>query len=374
MTEGLDPAPSARVQTLHVPNTFPPAVPAILCPSTRYFRPFPLLLPLLSFFNSSTPSSFFRSFFTFVVIFRPSSLFFHPRSISPPPPAGLSSLQLGTIPMPSAVALRPPDRTDWTHWMNLQCNGRCRPATALLDDRNMHTCRAALKIDTERRFSHHTAVDSSNEGPSPAKLRRRASQGSLRTKPSPVSRFLSKSSVAVHFPSWDQRSSSPVSPSRNRSADSRLRLSTTVSRGPRPLTARSRSPSASSAPWNSPPSSFQSDYPATLPPTPPEDDSHIAWNPQSEMLLFDDQPHREAGSSAMMDEGPGIDTSSTGRSDTLSSPSDGSTHASSSSGGSPGPRDEMDLQQDVGSWLDHGINVTGKQTPISVFNGFFPGQ
>lgn len=242
--------------------------------------------------------------------------------------------------------------------MNSQCNGRCGPATALLDDRNMHTSRAALKIDTNRRFSQQTALDSSYEGPSPAKLRRRASQGSIRTKPSPVSRFLSKSSVSVHFPSWDQRSSSP---SRNRSADSRLRLSTTVSRGPRPLTAHSHSPSTSSSPWNSPPSSFQSDYPATLPPTPPEDDSHIAWNPKSEMLLFDDHPHQEPGSSVMMDEGPGMDTSSTGRSDTLSSPSGGSSNGSSSSGGSPGPQDEMDLQQDVGSWLDHGINVTGKK-------------
>lgn len=80
------------------------------------------------------------------------------------------------------------------------------------------------------------------------------------------------------------------------------------------------------------------------------------------MLLFDDHPQREPGSSTMMDEGPGVDTSSTGRSDTLSSPSDRSSHGSSSSGGSPGPHDEMDLQQDVGSWLDHGINVTGKQT------------
>jgi hypothetical protein len=243
--------------------------------------------------------------------------------------------------------------------MNSQCNGRCGPATTLLDDRNMHTSRAALKIDTDRRFSHHTALDSlSNEGPSPAKLRRRASQGSLRTKPSPVSRFLSKSSVSVHFPSWDQRGSSP---SRNRSADSRLRLSNTVSRGPRPLTAQSHSPSTSSSPWNSPPSSFQSDYSVTLPPTPPEDDSHIAWNPQSEMLLFDDHPHQEPGSSAMMDEGPGMDTSSTGRSDTLSSSSNGS----SSSGGSPGPHDEMDLQQDVGSWLDHGINVTVSSLGVS---------
>lgn len=263
--------------------------------------------------------------------------------------------------MPSAVALRPLDRNDWLDWMNSrQCNGQCAPATALLDDRNMHTSRAALKIDTDRRFSHHATFDSSYDGPSSAKLRRRASQGSLRTKPSPVSRFLSKSSVAVNFPSWDQRSSSPGSHSRNRPTDSRLRLSTTVSRGPRPLTAHSPSPSTSLSPWNSPPSSFQSDYPSTLPPTPPEDDRHIAWNPQSEMLLFDDHPHRDPGSSAMMDEGPGMDTSSTGRSDSLSSPSDGSSHGSSSSG-SPGLHDEMDLQQDLGSWLDHGVNVTGKE-------------
>jgi len=219
----------------------------------------------------------------------------------------------------------------------------------------MHTA-ATVKIDPERRLSHHSLPDPSTDGSSPAKLRRRASQGSFRTKPSPVSRFLSKGSAAIHFPSWEHRSSTP---SRNRSADSRLRLSTSVSRGPRPLTGHSHS----SSPWNSP-SSFPADYPSTLPPTPPEDDSHIAWNVQSEMLLFDQQPHRKPGSSAMMDDGPGVDTSpTTGPSDTLSSPSDGLSHGSSSSGGSPGPHDEMDCQQDVGSWLDHGINVTGTRYP-----------
>ncbi|KAJ5174602.1 uncharacterized protein N7482_000479 [Penicillium canariense] len=233
----------------------------------------------------------------------------------------------------------------------------------------MHTSRSTLKINTDRRFSHQTLPDSSaHEGTSPAKLRRRASQGSLRTKPSPVSRFLSKSSVAVYFPSWEHRSASPGSPSRvesrTRSVDSRLRLSNTVSRGPRPLTAHSHS--SSSPPWNSPPSSFQSDYPSTLPPTPPDDDSHVAWNPQSEMLLFDPHPHQEPGSSAMMDEGRGMDTSpATGPSDTLGSPSDGLSRGSSSSSGSPGPHDEMDLQQDVGSWLDHGINVTVSSLGIS---------
>ncbi|KAJ5709391.1 hypothetical protein N7493_010725 [Penicillium malachiteum] len=209
-----------------------------------------------------------------------------------------------------------------------------------------------VKVDHQRRLSQHSLPDST---PTVPKLRRRASQGSLRTKPSPVSRFLSKGSVAVHFPSWEHRSSSPGSPlrveSRTRSADSRLRLSTTVSRGPRPLTASSQS-----SPWNSPNSnSFQGDYPTTLPPTPPDDDSHIAWNPQSEMMLFESHSHHHG---SVMVDGRGMDTSPTGPSDTLSSPSDGLSHGSSSSGGSPGPQDEMDCQQDVGSWLDHGINVT----------------
>ncbi|KAJ5577119.1 hypothetical protein N7535_004045 [Penicillium sp. DV-2018c] len=185
----------------------------------------------------------------------------------------------------------------------------------------------------------------------PTRLRRRASQGSLRTRPSPVSRFLSKSSVAVNFPSWDQRASSPGSPyrleSRNRSADSRLRLSTTVSRGPRPLSA--------SPAWSSP---HQSEYPATLPPTPPEEEFPVAWNPKSEMLLFD-AAHSHPGPMAMMDHTPSVDNSSaTGTSDTFSNPSDGLSQRSSSSGGSPGPRDEMDCRQDVGSWLEQGINLT----------------
>ncbi|KAJ5105948.1 hypothetical protein NUU61_003295 [Penicillium alfredii] len=171
--------------------------------------------------------------------------------------------------------------------------------------------------------------------------------------PPPVSRFLSKGSVAVNFPSWEHRAF-PGSPlrveSRTRSADSRLRLSTTVSRGPRPSTSHS------SSSWNSS-ASFPADYPTTLPPTPPDDDSPVAWNPKSGMLLFDAQPPRDPGSMPMMDEGPSVENSSaTGASDSLS-PSDGLSHGSSSSG-SPGPHDEMDCQQDSGSSLDHGINVT----------------
>ncbi|KAJ5481532.1 hypothetical protein N7475_000344 [Penicillium sp. IBT 31633x] len=226
--------------------------------------------------------------------------------------------------------------------------------TSSPDDRVMHVP-PTVTLDTRAHLSEHNT--DSQETSNPSKIRRRASQGSLRTRPSPVSRFLSKSSVAVNFPSWDQRASSPGSPyrleSRTRSADSRLRLSTTVSRGPRPL--------AASPAWSSP--SYQSEYPATLPPTPPEEELHVAWNPKSEMLLFDSHPH-PPGSMALMGHNPSTDNSSaTGASDTFSNPSDGLSHRSSSSGGSPGPHDEMDCQQDnVGSWLDHAIDLTGKRS------------
>lgn len=232
-------------------------------------------------------------------------------------------------------------RHDRTDWMN-SCNGQ-HWMTSTSDDRIMH-------VPTVNPDSRHLPDIETQETLNPAKLRRRASQGSLRTRPSPVSRFLAKSSVAVTFP---ERSSSPGSPyrleSRTRSADSRLRLSTSVSRGPRPLSA--------SPAWSPP--AYPSDYPATLPPTPPEEDLHVAWNPKSEMLLFD--AHSHPGPMAMMDHNPNVDNSSaTGASDTFSNPSDGLSHRSSSAGGSPGPREEMDCQQDIGSWLDHGINLTGK--------------
>lgn len=238
-------------------------------------------------------------------------------------------------------------RPDNKDWMTPSCNAQYWPGTPTLDDHTMHVP-PTVKLDTRAHLPQNSDIQ---ETFNPGRIRRRASQGSLRTRPSPVSRFLSKSSVAVNFPSWDQRSSpsSPGSPyrldSRTRSVDSRLRLSTTVSRGPRPL--------APSPSWNA----HYQEYPAILPPTPPEEDIHVAWNPKSEMMLFDAHSHHPR-SMAMMDDNQSVDNSSaTGASDTFSSPSDG---RSSSSGGSPGPHDDMDCQQDIGSWLDHGINLTGK--------------
>lgn len=259
--------------------------------------------------------------------------------------------------MSSVVPLHPTDQRDW---MNpSQCNGSWWPVASLSDDRVM-TSPSPTSVNLNPSFGQPNLGDI--RGGSPTKLRRRASQGSFRTKPSPVSRFLSKGSGAVHFPSWEQhRAGSPGSPfraeSRPRSSDSRLRLSTTISRGPRTVSGH---PSSS---WEgrSRPSSVQSDYPTTLPLTPPDDDAPVAWNPLSKSLLFDTPIQQDQGAMPMVDEGPSAGNSpAVGPSDGLSSPSDQLSHTSSSSGGSPGPHDAMDCQQDVGSWLDHGINATGE--------------
>lgn len=75
------------------------------------------------------------------------------------------------------------------------------------------------------------------------------------------------------------------------------------------------------------------------------------------MMLFEPPP----STMPLMDDTPSMGNSAAGTSDSLSSPSDGLSHrGSSSSGSSPDLRDEMDCRQDLGSWLEHGINLTGK--------------
>ncbi|KAJ6033904.1 hypothetical protein N7444_011675 [Penicillium canescens] len=226
--------------------------------------------------------------------------------------------------MPTAISLPIED------WMNSEpCNGHW-PVT--LTDHLAMSVPPTVKVDTRAHLqSNASDTQETVSTASPSKVRRRASQGSLRTRPSPVSRFLSKSSVAVNFPSWEHRGASGSRESR-----------------PGRLIHAS------------------SEYPSTLPPTPPEDDIHVAWNPKSDMLLYNAHPHQHPASLKMMDDGPGVDNSSTnGASDTLSSPSDGVSHGSSSSGGSPGPHDDMDCQQDIGSWLDHGINLTASSLGLA---------
>ncbi|PYI25706.1 hypothetical protein BP00DRAFT_431004 [Aspergillus indologenus CBS 114.80] len=181
------------------------------------------------------------------------------------------------------------------------------------------------------------------------RLKRRASQGSILTKPSPVSRFLSRSNASLHLPSFEELGlSSKVSRSDSQSSppQSRLRLST----GPTASSSlATRASQSSSTGWDS---SAKSDYLSALPPTPPDDNDHIAWNPTSDMLLFESHVTRNHGP-MVMDEGPNIGNSPA-RTDGLSSPSDQLSNVSpSSSGGSPGSSDEMDC--DHSSWLENSI-------------------
>lgn len=192
-----------------------------------------------------------------------------------------------------------------------------------------------------------------SQSPGSGRLKRRASQGSLLTKPSSVSRFLSRSSASFHPPSVDISGS--VTKSYNRTADfhtnsidSRLRISTASS------SLAARTTQSSPRAWES---TGKDDYPATLPPTPPEDDDHIAWSPRNNMLLFESHINRDPGLMPM-DEGPNMDTTSgTMHSDTLGSPSD--NISPSSSGGSP-QSSSGDMDCDPSSWLESSLQATCK--------------
>ncbi|KAK1140823.1 hypothetical protein N8T08_009819 [Aspergillus melleus] len=200
-----------------------------------------------------------------------------------------------------------------------------------------------------------------------SRLKRRASQGSLLTKPSPVSRFLSKSNASLHLSSFEHLGLSAKSAAR---IESRTQSEEPISRfSPSSSTASSslaaRASQSSSAVWDL---SAQGDYPSTLPPTPPEDEEHVAWNPKSNMLLFEPHMTREPGPMPM-DEGPNMDSTPTGASsDSLGSPSDQLSNVSpSSSGGSPGPSGEMDC--DHNTWLETGIDAAVSSLPFSNARG-----
>ncbi|KAL4921951.1 hypothetical protein BDW62DRAFT_173720 [Aspergillus aurantiobrunneus] len=201
-----------------------------------------------------------------------------------------------------------------------------------------------------------------SQSPGSGRLKRRASQGSLLTKPSPVSRFLSRSNASLHPPPFDPTGSvtKPYNPSaefRTHSLDSRLRISTASS------SLADRTTQSASPVWDS---TDKGDYPATLPPTPPEDDDHIAWSPRNNMLLFETHVNRDPGLMPV-DQGPSMDaTSGRGHSDTLGSPSD--NISPSSSGGSPqSSGGEMDCDQD--SWLENSVQATLSSLPFSSARG-----
>ncbi|EAU35893.1 predicted protein [Aspergillus terreus NIH2624] len=191
-----------------------------------------------------------------------------------------------------------------------------------------------------------------------SRLKRRASQGSILTKPSPVSRFLSRSNASLHLSSLESKSSGRIE-SRTHSADSRLRLST---RSPASSSLATRA-SESTSPWDS-----KGDYPATLPPTPPDDDEHVAWSPQSGMLLFEPSMNRHPGP-VPMDEGPNMENAPRNpHSDGLNSPSDQLSNVSpSTSGGSPGSSGDMDC--DDNSWLENATESTVSSLSLSNSRG-----
>ncbi|KAL5693099.1 hypothetical protein EMGR_005287 [Emarellia grisea] len=203
-----------------------------------------------------------------------------------------------------------------------------------------------------------------------SRLKRRASQGSLVTKPSTVSRFLNRGNTSLSLPPFEKLglSSKPSSriESRTHSVEPRLRLSTTSASNSQATQTSLSTPAA----WGTSPKDFpQGDYPATLPPTPPEDDEHVLWNTRSNMLLFSSHLNRDPGPMSM-DEDPNINNSPGGASRVgLGSPSDGLSNASPSSSDEShnSPGGDMDCDQD--SWLENAIESTVSSLPGSNARG-----
>ncbi|KAB8223742.1 hypothetical protein BDV33DRAFT_23480 [Aspergillus novoparasiticus] len=274
-----------------------------------------------------------------------------------------------------------------------QCHGPCRPASVVRDNSVMRSPYSDSSFSTnssympgepgspqqgavtspERQNSSQLSPVSPQQPQVPfssdtgsSRLKRRASQGSLLTKPSPVSRFLSRSNASLHLPSFEHLGLSKTkSPSRiesrTHSADSRLRLHTTSAASSSLATRASQS---TSTVWDF---ETKGDYPTALPPTPPEDDEYVAWNPRSGMLLFESPLSREPGPMPM-DEGPNVDSAARGAtSDGLSSPSDQLSNVSPSSSGSPGSSGDMDC--DLNSWLESGIETTVSSLPFPSNSG-----
>ena len=216
------------------------------------------------------------------------------------------------------------------------CSSR-QPAVAASDREDL------LKLNTFFPLPASDHQNPSGEKVNPGTIRRRASQGSLITKPSAVSRFLSKGNPRLQIPDFDRLGAtigSPRGESRVQFPDSAISLS------PPSGTSNSQAIRETRPAWDAISKGFTpGDHYSALPPTPPDDDEHVAWNPRSGMLAFEAQMNHGPGP---MDEGPNRESTSKGVPDSLGSP-DLFSNPSTSIGGSQGsPGGPMDCDQN--SW------------------------
>jgi hypothetical protein len=214
--------------------------------------------------------------------------------------------QCHEFPWPSALrhcpAMRSPPSDLAAEAPGEPCSSRPPPASA-------------SHLPPPRKLSPYPPVQSRNhlrENSNPRSLRRRASQGSLPSKPSAVSRFLSNKNVPLNIPDV----------------------------GPLRVAADSPGPS-------------KGDYYSTLPPTPPDDEEHVAWNPRSGMLHVEAQMSR-GPAPAPVDEGPNSQAASGTSPDQIGSPGAFSNPSSAST--------SQDSAMDCGrdSWLENGIEAVGR--------------
>lgn len=172
------------------------------------------------------------------------------------------------------------------------------------------------------------------------KLRRRASQGSLRYCPSGNSRLRARAVAVLQLSPLPTSSvpSAPSAPSAPLSSSSSLSLSSMDHHGPASV-------------------KDVKDFASHLPPTPPDDDSHVGWSPRAAVSLLDgDEPPRS-------DADPGsVLTGQSRRSEELYSPPDRLSASGSCSG-----FDSMDCGQSLLSCLESGIDTACMLLKIRYF-------
>ncbi|KAL1857854.1 hypothetical protein Plec18167_001743 [Paecilomyces lecythidis] len=195
-----------------------------------------------------------------------------------------------------------------------------------------------------------TSISATSSSP---RLRRRASQGSLRSGPSAVSRFLAKGSVPLQLPPFDSLGiTSRPSP--------RVNTSTPLCASFHGSTS-GRKPTASGDDFNS----------SSLPLTPPaDDDDNVGWDPRADIPMLDIHMNREPKPMAQMDDSR--DRKSSSSSDGMDS-SCGSSDRNSI--GNPNDMnlsptdDKMQDHENTDSWLQNGIDAAISSLPVSSILG-----
>ncbi|KAJ9352007.1 hypothetical protein C8Q69DRAFT_446279 [Paecilomyces variotii] len=256
-----------------------------------------------------------------------------------------TGLQQPTPAPDNDVIMRPPSSTTLGPDARAEAHSS-RQAVTTSDNHHAAGRHPALFQKTKiYQFGESSSLSATSTSP---RLRRRASQGSLRSGPSAVSRFLAKGSLPLQLPPFD---------SLGITSRPSLRVNASA-----PLCASFHGSSSGHRPIAS-----EDDYSSSLPLTPPaDDDDNVGWNPRADIPMLDVHLNREPKPMAHMHDSR--DRKSSSSSDGMDS-SCGSSDRHSI--GNPNEMnlsptdDKMQDHENSDSWLQNGIDAAISSLPVS---------